>query len=541
MSREGWKPMLKLETKLTLDSFDSYREAAVEELAARLATVDGVEKRGDDYFLTGPFYEHQMRIALRNSDIILPEVIEESVARDGYRALHGLLATNRPRKEVVEEVRNSNLRGRGGAGFNTGRKWATAEEFDAPQKYIICNADEGDPGAYMDRHILETDPHCVLEGMAIAGYAIGATKGYIYVRAEYPLAVKRLTNAIDQATELGLLGKNILGSDFSFEIEIRLGAGAFVCGEGTALMASIEGRRGMPRIKVERTAHVGLFGMPTIINNVETLANVPQIVLRGADWYRSIGTEDSAGTKVFALVGKVLNAGLVEVPMGMTLREIVYDIGGGVREGAELKAVQTGGPSGGCIPVDYLDTPVDFKSLEEIGSIMGSGGLVIMDEDDCMVDIARFFIEFSVDESCGKCTPCRIGNQRILEILDRIIAGEAEVKDLDYLEGLSHIICNTSLCGLGQASPNPVLSTLHYFRDEYLAHIKEHRCPAGVCASLLHYEITFACIGCGLCARKCPVDCISGKPREKFVIDQEACIKCGACFAACPVKAITKS
>lgn len=533
--------MLKLETKLTLDRFEAFREAAVEELAARLATVEGIEKRGEDYFLTGPFYEHQMRIALRNSEIIQPEVIEESIARDGYRALHGLLVEERPRKEVVEEVKQSNLRGRGGAGFNTGRKWATAEEFDAAQKYIICNADEGDPGAYMDRHILETDPHAVLEGMAIAGYAIGASIGYIYVRAEYPLAVKRLKNAIAQATELGLLGRNILGSDFSFDIQIRLGAGAFVCGEGTALMASIEGRRGMPRVKVERTAHYGLFGMPTVINNVETLANVAQIVLRGAEWFRSIGTEDSAGTKVFALVGKVRNAGLVEVPMGMTLRQIVYDIGGGVREGSELKAVQTGGPSGGCIPVEYLDTPVDFISLKNIGSIMGSGGLVIMDKDDCMVDIARFFIEFSVDESCGKCTPCRIGNQRILEILDRIIAGEAEVKDLDYLEDLSHIICNTSLCGLGQASPNPVLSTLHYFRDEYLAHIEDHRCPAGVCSSLLHYEITFDCIGCGLCARKCPVNCISGKPREKFEINQEDCIKCGACFAACPVKAITKS
>lgn len=525
---------------LTLETLDARRTEAAKKLAERLADVDTIIARNGDYFLKGPFYERQLRIALRNSGIIDPENINEAIARGAYAALAQLLRESRPRKDVVEEIRASNLRGRGGAGFVTGRKWATAEAFDAPQKYIICNADEGDPGAYMDRHILESDPHAVLEGMAIAGYAIGASKGYIYVRAEYPLAVARLRKAIEQAKEEHLLGEHILGADFAFDIEIRLGAGAFVCGEGTALMESIEGHRGMPRVKLERTAHVGLFGKPTVINNVETLANVAQIIRKGAAWYRSIGTEDSAGTKVFALVGKVKNAGLVEVPMGITLREIVYDIGGGCKDGKKLKAVQTGGPSGGCIPVDYLDTPVDFISLKRIGSIMGSGGLVIMDEDDCMVDIARFFIEFSVEESCGKCTPCRIGNQRILEILDRIIQGKAELKDLDYLEDLCHMICNTSLCGLGQASPNPVLSTLHYFRDEYLAHIQEKRCPAAVCRGLLHYEISYDCIGCGLCSRKCPVSCISGEPRKKFEIAQEKCVKCGACFSACPVKAITK-
>lgn len=527
-------------TQLTFDGLRVWRTEAAQRLDERLSKVDTVEKVDGDYRLKGEFYRLQLRLALRNCEIIDPTSLDEAVARGAYQGLASLLEEKRPRKDVVEEVRYSNLRGRGGAGFVTGRKWAEAEKYDAPHKYIICNADEGDPGAYMDRSILENDPHSVLEGMAIAGYAIGADYGYVYVRAEYPLAVERLTLAIEEARKANLLGNNILGSDFSFDIEIRLGAGAFVCGEGTALMESIEGRRGMPRFKEFRTAHKGLFMMPTVINNVETLACVPQIIRNGGEWFKSIGTEDSAGTKVFALVGKVANAGLVEVPMGTTLRTIVYDIGGGCKNGKALKAVQTGGPSGGCIPIDLLDTPVDFGSLQKIGSIMGSGGLVIMDEDDCMVDIARFFIEFSVDESCGKCTPCRIGNKRILEILERITSGQGKMEDIDYLENLCTIICDTSLCGLGQSSPNPVLSTLRFFRHEYEEHVKEERCRAGVCRKLLRYEIGHDCIGCGLCKRKCPVQCISGETRKLHFIDSEACIKCGACYSACPVKAIAK-
>lgn len=522
------------------NSLKKWHEEAAARLAKRLEGAEGIEKKDGEYRLTGPYYEHQMRIALRNCGIINPESLDEAVAQGAYLALAKILEEKRESRAVVDEMILANLRGRGGAGFPTGKKWNEALKYDSDHKYVICNADEGDPGAYMDRSILEMDPHAVLEGMAIAGYAIKADYGFVYVRAEYPLAVKRLQLAIEQARAEGLLGQNILGTDFSFDIEIRLGAGAFVCGEGTALMESIEGRRGMPRVKTFRTAQKGLFGKPTVINNVETLANVPAIYRNGGEWYRNIGTEDSAGTKVFALVGKVANAGLVEVPMGTTLREIVYLIGGGCKNGKKLKAVQTGGPSGGCIPVSLLDTPVDFASLAKIGSIMGSGGLVIMDEDDCMVDIARFFMEFSVDESCGKCTPCRIGNKRILEMLERIIAGEGEEDDIDYLEDLCHIICDTSLCGLGQAAPNPVLSTIRFFRDEYEAHIKEKRCPAGVCRSLLHYEIGFDCIGCGLCKRHCPVHCISGEPRQKHEIDQSACIHCGACYSGCPVSAIAK-
>ncbi|NLY77040.1 MAG: NADH-quinone oxidoreductase subunit NuoF [Tissierellia bacterium] len=485
------------------------------------------------------FYNKQKKIALRNCGIIDYNDIKEYIALDGYQALAKAI-TEMTQEEVINMVKDSNLRGRGGAGFPTGRKWETAFKYDADQKYVICNADEGDPGAFMDRSILEGDPHSVLEGMALCGYAIGAEQGYIYIRAEYPVAVERLKIAIKQAKEMGLLGRNILGTDFSFDIELRLGAGAFVCGEGTALMESIEGRRGMPRPKVERTAHKGLWGKPTIINNVETFANVPPILLKGADWFRSIGTEDSSGTKVFALGGKVKNTGLVEVPMGTTLREIIFDIGGGIEKDRKFKAVQTGGPSGGCIPEEYLDTPVDFGSLSKIGSIMGSGGMIVLDESDCMVDIARFFLDFTVDESCGKCVPCREGTKRMLEILERITAGEGRAEDLDRLESLAEIITSGSLCGLGQTAANPVISTLKYFRDEYEAHIYDKRCPAGACQALLEFYITDKCIGCTKCARSCPVSAIRGKVKERHVIDTEKCIKCGACMEVCPVGAVIK-
>ncbi|NLX62334.1 MAG: NADH-quinone oxidoreductase subunit NuoF [Tissierellia bacterium] len=485
------------------------------------------------------FYKKQTRIALKNCGVINPEDIDEYIACDGYQALAKVI-TEMTQQEVIDVMKDSNLRGRGGAGFPTGRKWETAFKYDADKKYVICNADEGDPGAFMDRSILEGDPHSVLEGMAICGYAIGADQGYIYVRAEYPIAVQRLQIAINQAKEKGLLGKNILGTDFSFDIELRLGAGAFVCGEGTALMESIEGRRGMPRPKIERTAHKGLWGKPTIINNVETFANVGQIILKGADWFKSIGTEDSPGTKVFALGGKVNHTGLVEVPMGATLRDIVFDIGGGIPNGRKYKAVQTGGPSGGCIPAEYLDTPVDFASLAKIGSIMGSGGIIVLDETDCMVDIARFYLDFTVAESCGKCVPCREGTKRMLEILERITNGEGTPEDLDRLESLAETITSASLCGLGQTAANPVISTLKYFREEYEAHVYEKRCPAGACQALLQYFITDKCIGCTKCARNCPVSAISGKVKERHVIDTETCIKCGACMEACPVGAIIK-
>ncbi len=486
------------------------------------------------------FYKKQLRVALKNCGVIDPEDINEYIAYDGYMALGKVLTEMTP-EEVVQCILDSGLRGRGGGGFPTGRKWAFAAAQPKGVKYVCCNADEGDPGAFMDRSVLEGDPHVVLEAMAIAGYAIGAQQGYIYVRAEYPIAVKRLQVAIGQARELGLLGKNILGTGFDFDIDIRLGAGAFVCGEETALMTSIEGHRGEPRPRPPFPAVKGLFGKPTILNNVETYANVPQIILKGADWFASMGTEKSKGTKVFALGGKIHNTGLVEVPMGTTLREIVEEIGGGIPNGKKFKAAQTGGPSGGCIPAQYLDIPVDYDNLIEIGSMMGSGGLIVMDEDTCMVDIAKFFLEFTVDESCGKCTPCRIGTKRLYELLDKITKGKATMDDLDKLETLCYHIKENALCGLGQTAPNPVLSTLKYFRDEYIAHIQEKRCPAGVCKSLLTIQILpEKCKGCTLCARNCPTGAITGKVKEAHVIDPEKCVKCGVCIEKCRFGAIVK-
>ena len=486
------------------------------------------------------FYKKQLRVALKNCGVIDPEDINEYIAYDGYMALGKVLTEMTP-EEVGQCILDSGLRGRGGGGFPTGRKWAFAAAQPKGVKYVCCNADEGDPGAFMDRSVLEGDPHVVLEAMAIAGYAIGAQQGYIYVRAEYPIAVKRLQVAIGQARELGLLGKNILGTGFDFDIDIRLGAGAFVCGEETALMTSIEGHRGEPRPRPPFPAVKGLFGKPTILNNVETYANVPQIILKGADWFASMGTEKSKGTKVFALGGKIHNTGLVEVPMGTTLREIVEEIGGGIPNGKKFKAAQTGGPSGGCIPAQYLDIPVDYDNLIEIGSMMGSGGLIVMDEDTCMVDIAKFFLEFTVDESCGKCTPCRIGTKRLYELLDKITKGKATMDDLDKLETLCYHIKENALCGLGQTAPNPVLSTLKYFRDEYIAHIQEKRCPAGVCKSLLTIQILpEKCKGCTLCARNCPTGAITGKVKEAHVIDSEKCVKCGVCIEKCRFGAIVK-
>lgn len=485
------------------------------------------------------FYKKQTRVALRNCGLINPEDIDEYIALDGYQALAKVL-TEMSQQEVIDFVKAANVRGRGGAGFPAGVKWETAFKYPADKKYVICNADEGDPGAFMDRSILEGDPHSVLEAMAICGYAIGSDQGYIYVRAEYPIAVERLEIAIEQAKEKGLLGKNILGTDFSFDIELRLGAGAFVCGEGTALIESIEGKRGMPRTKIHRTAHKGLWGKPTIINNVETFANIPVIFQKGVEWFKSIGTEDSPGTKVFALGGKINNTGLIEIPMGVTLRDIIYDIGGGIPNGKEFKAVQTGGPSGGCIPKEYIDTPVDFKSLAELGSIMGSGGMVVMDEDNCMVDIARFFLDFTVEESCGKCVPCREGTKRMLEILEKITNGEGTPEDLDRLESLAETITNGSLCGLGQTAANPVISTMKYFREEYEAHVYDKKCPAGSCQALLEFFITEDCIGCTKCARNCPVSCISGKVKERHAINTDECIKCGNCMEVCPVGAVIK-
>jgi len=485
------------------------------------------------------FYKKQHRVALRNCGVINPEKIDEYIAMDGYFAL-GKVLTEMSREDVIQTLLDSGLRGRGGAGFPTGLKWKFAMGGEG-QKYVCCNADEGDPGAFMDRSILEGDPHAVLEAMAIAGYAIGADQGYIYVRAEYPIAVNRLQIAIDQAHEYGLLGDNIMGTGFKFDIQLRLGAGAFVCGEETALMTSIEGKRGEPRPRPPFPAVKGLFGKPTILNNVETYANIPQIILKGADWFSSMGTEKSKGTKVFALGGKITNTGLVEVPMGTTLREVVEEIGGGIPNGKKFKAAQTGGPSGGCIPASLIDTPIDYDNLIAIGSMMGSGGLIVMDEDTCMVDLAKFFLEFTVDESCGKCAPCRIGTVRMLELLEKITDGRGELEDLDKLEELANYIKSASLCGLGQTAPNPVLSTLRYFRDEYEAHIVEKRCPAGVCKKLLNYVIDAdKCKGCTLCSRVCPAGAISGAVKQAHVIDTEKCLKCGACIEKCKFGAISK-
>ena len=484
------------------------------------------------------FYQKQMRIALRNCGVIDPENIDEYIGRDGYSALAQVVTDLTP-EQAIAMVKQSGLRGRGGAGFPTGLKWEITSKFSSDQKYVVCNADEGDPGAFMDRSILEGDPNSIIEAMAICGYCIGATKGLVYIRAEYPLAIKRLEIAIAQAREYGLLGANIFGSKFSFDMELRYGAGAFVCGEETALIASMEGKRGEPRVKPPFPAESGYMQKPTNVNNVETFANVPVIFLKGPEWYSSIGTEKSKGTKVFALAGKINNVGLIEVPMGITLREIIYEIGGGIKNGKKFKAVQTGGPSGGCLTEAHLDTPIDFDSLVAAGSMMGSGGMIVMDEDDCMVSIAKFYLEFIVEESCGKCTPCRIGNKRMLEILEKITQGKGNMEDLDHLRNLAYVIKDTSLCGLGQSSPNPVLSTLENFYDEYVAHVKDKRCFAKKCKALARYTIDpDVCTGCTICARNCPVEAITGEKREPHFIHQEICIHCGVCYQKCKFNAI---
>ncbi len=485
------------------------------------------------------FYKKQMRIALRNCGFVDPESIEEYIGRDGYQAL-GKCINDMTQEEVIEEVKKSGLRGRGGGGFPTGLKWQFAHKNEGDQKYVVCNADEGDPGAFMDRSILEGDPHSIVESMAICGYAIGADKGLVYIRAEYPLAIKRLANAIEDAKTFGLLGENILGSEFNFEIEIKYGAGAFVCGEETALIHSMEGERGEPTTKPPFPAASGYWGKPTNVNNVETFANIPVIINKGVDWFSKIGTDKSAGTKVFALAGKVNNVGLVEVPMGTTLREVIFDIGGGIKDGKKFKSVQTGGPSGGCLTEQDLDTPIDFDTLLAKGSMMGSGGMIVMDEDDCMVSVAKFYLEFTVEESCGKCTPCRVGTKRLHEILEKITEGKGTEEDLNTLKSLSKVIKDSALCGLGQTAPNPILSTIDKFWSEYEAHVRDKKCPAGQCTSLLQYVINEKCVWCTACARVCPVNCISGKVKETHSIDQAKCIKCGACFDTCKFGAIDK-
>lgn len=509
-------------------------------IVTRLLYKEEAEEESTQSLNDTDFYKKQHRIALRNCGVINPENIDEYIATRGYEALGKVLTSYTP-DQVIQTILDSGLRGRGGGGFPTGLKWKLAKGNDADQKYVCCNADEGDPGAFMDRSVLEGDPHVVLEAMAIAGYAIGASQGYIYVRAEYPIAVERLRIAIGQAREYGLLGKNIFDSDFNFDIDLRLGAGAFVCGEETALMTSIEGNRGEPRPRPPFPAQKGLFMKPTILNNVETYANIPQIILNGSEWFASMGTEKSKGTKVFALGGKIKNTGLVEIPMGTTLREVIEDIGGGIPNGKKFKAAQTGGPSGGCIPASHFDIPIDYDNLIGIGSMMGSGGLIVMDEDNCMVDIAKFFLEFTVDESCGKCTPCRIGTKRLQEMLEKITSGNGTLEDLDKMEELCYYIKDNALCGLGQTAPNPVLSTLRYFRDEYVAHVVDKKCPAGVCKALLSYVIDpELCRGCTLCSRICPSSAISGKVKEAHVIDQSKCLKCGACMEKCRFGAISK-
>ncbi|MDH6364689.1 NADP-reducing hydrogenase subunit HndC [Enterococcus sp. PF1-24] len=508
-------------------------------LVEKLLYHDNDSKEIINKLMDTPFYQKQKRVALRNCGRIDPEKMEEYIAFDGYQAL-AKVVNKYSRDDVLEILKASGLRGRGGAGFPTFMKWSFAKESPGAQKYVVCNADEGDPGAFMDRSVLEGDPHAIIEAMAIAGYTIGANQGYIYVRAEYPIAVKRLRIAIKQAREAGILGKNIFGSDFEFDLDLRLGAGAFVCGEETALLESIEGRRGEPRPRPPFPAVKGLFGKPTIVNNVETYANIPQIILRGPEWFASMGTEKSKGTKVFALGGKIQNTGLVEIPMGTTLREVVEDIGGGIPNGKKFKAAQTGGPSGGCIPVENYDVAIDYDNLIEIGSMMGSGGLIVMDEDNCMVDIAKFFLEFTVEESCGKCVPCRVGTKRLLEILEKITRGQATLEDLDKMVDLCHYIKENSLCGLGQTAPNPILSTYHYFKEEYIAHVVEKRCPAGICKDLISYEIMEdKCTGCTACAKKCPVAAISGERKEPHHIDPAICIKCGLCVDTCRYNAIS--